>query len=96
GDIFGFSVAVNGTNVVHGARWAPGGGTERGQVYLYSKDEGGTDNWGEVQRFRASDAQNEDWFGFSTAVEGSYILVGAISEDGSGANLGAAYLFKKI
>lgn len=95
-DFFGFSVAVNGSNVVIGAAWAAASGTERGQVYLFSKDEGGTDNWGEVQRLRASDAQNEDWFGFSTAIAENYILVGAISEDGSGANRGAAYLFKKI
>lgn len=95
-DFFGFSVAVNGSNVVIGAAWAAAAGTERGQVYLYSRDEGGADNWGEVQRLRASDAQNEDWFGFSTAIAGSYILVGAIGEDGSGAGRGAAYLFKKI
>jgi hypothetical protein len=96
GDFFGFAVALNGSNVVIGAAWSPASGTERGQVYLFSKDEGGTDNWGEVQRLRASDAQNEDWFGFSAAIAGSYILVGAIGEDGSGAGRGAAYLFKKI
>jgi hypothetical protein len=95
-DFFGFNVAVNGSNIVIGAGWAAAGGTERGQAYLFSKDEGGTDNWGEVQRLRASDAQNEDVFGFSTAIAGSYILIGAIGEDGSGTGRGAAYLFKKI
>jgi hypothetical protein len=96
GAFFGYSVAVDGTNVVIGAAQAGGGGTERGQAYLFSRDEGGTDAWGEVQRLRAGDGQNQDWFGFSSAVLGNYILVGAVGEDGSGTGWGAAYLFKKI
>jgi hypothetical protein len=96
GDFFGYSVAVSGTNVVIGAAQAGGGGTERGQAYLFSRDEGGTDAWGELQRLRASDGQNQDWFGFSSSILGNYILVGAVGEDGSGTDRGAAYLFKKI
>jgi FG-GAP repeat len=95
-DLFGYSVAIDGTSVVVGAGWANAGGTERGQAYIFTRDEGGVDNWGEVQRLRASDAANEDWFGFSTAIFGSYILVGAVGEDGAGSARGAAYLFKKI
>jgi hypothetical protein len=94
-DFFGYSVALNGSTAVVGAGWAGGGGTERGQAYVFSKDEGGADNWGEAQRLRASDGANEDWFGFSSAVLGQYILVGAIGEDGSGSMRGAAYVFKK-
>ncbi len=94
-DFFGYSVAVSGSTVVVGAAWAGGGGTERGQVYVFSKDEGGADNWGEAQRLRASDSANEDLFGFSSAVLGQYVLVGALGEDGGGDRRGAAYLFKK-
>jgi hypothetical protein len=96
GAFFGYSVSLSGTNVTVGSPWSPGGGTERGQFYLFSKDEGGPDSWGEVQRFRSSDAQNEDWFGFSLSIYGSYLLSGAIGEDGGGTARGAAYLFKKI
>jgi hypothetical protein len=96
GAFFGYSLALSGSNIVVGAPWAPGGGTERGQIYLFSKDEGSPDNWGEVQRLRASDGQNEDWFGFSSSIAGTYILGGAIGEDGAGSGRGAAYLFKKI
>lgn len=94
--MFGYNVSLDGTNIVVGAAWAKGGGTARGQAYLYAKDEGGTDSWGEVQRMRASDAANGDLFGFATAMLGDYILVGAIDEDGAGSQRGAAYLFKKI
>lgn len=95
GEFFGYSVDIDGANIVVGASWAAGGGTERGQAYLFSKDEGGVDNWGQAQRFRASDGANGDWFGWSIAVSGSYILVGASGEDGAGTDRGAAYLFRK-
>ena len=94
--LFGYSVSLDGTNIVVGAGWANAGGLERGQAYLYAKDEGGTDGWGEVQRMRASDAANQDWFGYTTSILGDYILVGAVGEDGAGSQRGAAYLFKKI
>lgn len=96
GDFFGFSVDLNGANVVIGASFAEGGGTERGQAYVFSKDEGGVDTWGEVQRLRASDGANKDWFGWVIAMSGSYVLVGAPGEDGAGAERGAAYVFKRI
>jgi FG-GAP repeat len=95
GAFFGYSVCLSGSTLLVGAVQAPGGGTQRGQAYLYAKDEGGTDAWGEVQRLRASDAQNQDYFGYASAILGSYVLVGAVGEDGSGAGRGAAYLFKK-
>jgi hypothetical protein len=95
-DLFGYSLAVEGDYIVAGAGWAKGGGTERGQAYLFSRNEGGTDNWGEVQRLRASDGQNEDWFGAAVAIDGLYLLVGATGEDGDGRDRGAAYIFKKF
>ncbi len=95
GDFFGYSVNLNGANVVIGASWAGAGGTQRGQAYVFSRDEGGVGAWGEAQRLRASDGANEDWFGWTIAVSGSYILVGAAGEDGAGTDRGAAYMFKK-
>ena len=95
-DFFGFDVDVNGDFVLAGALFSGGGGTERGQVYLFSKNEGGTDNWGQAQRLRASDGANEDWFGSSIALDSFYLLAGATGEDGAGTNRGAVYVFRKI
>ncbi|MCX6571294.1 MAG: FG-GAP repeat protein [Candidatus Aminicenantes bacterium] len=94
--IFGYDVAVDGDYVVIGAGWSKGGGSERGQVYVFVRSEGGTDNWGEAQILRASDGANEDWFGFSVAIDGLYLLSGASGEDGAGLSRGAAYMFRKI
>lgn len=95
-DLFGFDVKADGDFVLAGALLSGGGGTERGQVYLFSKNEGGTDNWGQTQRLRASDGANEDWFGSSIALDGFYLLAGATLEDGAGINRGAVYVFRKI
>jgi hypothetical protein len=95
-DFFGFDVKVDGDFVLSGALYSGGGGTERGQVYLFSKNEGGTDNWGEAQILRASDGANKDWFGSSIALDGFYLLAGATLEDGAGTNRGAVYVFRKI
>lgn len=94
--MFGYSVAIDGDYVVAGAGWAKGGGTERGQAYVFGRNEGGADNWGEVQRMRANDGENKDWFGSAISIDGLYILVGAPAEDGEGRDRGAGYLFKKI
>jgi hypothetical protein len=96
GDLFGYDVAVDGDYVLVGAGWSNGGGTQRGQVYVFARSEGGTDNWGEAQILRASDGANEDLFGFFVAIDGLYILGGALAEDGAGTDRGAAYMFRKI
>jgi hypothetical protein len=95
-DLFGYAVGVDGTFIVVGAGWNGGGGTERGQAYVFSRDEGGTDNWGELQRLRAGDGANQDHFGFSVSLDGLYLLAGATGEDGAGAGRGAAYMFRRI
>ncbi len=95
-DFFGFDVKVAGDFVVAGALFSGGGGTERGQVYLFSRNEGGADNWGQAQRLRASDGVNQDWFGSSVDLDGLYLLSGATGQDGAGTNRGAVYVFRKI
>ena len=94
-DLFGYAVAIEGDFVVAGAGWARGGGAERGQAYLFVRNEGGADNWGEAQRLRADGGRNEDWFGAAVALDGSHLLVGATGDDGAGRDRGAAFLFRK-
>lgn len=95
-DLFAFDVALYGNYVLASAPYTKGGGTKRGQVYAYAKDEGGADAWGEAQRLRASDGRNEDHFGVSIAISGSYVVAGATGYDGGGTERGAAYIFKEI
>ncbi len=94
-DQFGSSVAISGDNVVVGARYEDGLGTNRGAVYVFGRNEGGTDNWGQVTKLTASNPEDAAYFGYSVAVSGDLAVVGAHGEDVTGTNLGAAYVFDR-
>ena len=47
----------------------------------------------EQAKLMASDAQASDYFGYSVAVAGDTVVVGARDEDSEGLNAGAAYVF---
>jgi len=96
GDRFGWSVAVSGDIAVVGAHAEGAGGDEAGAAYVFSRNQGGTDNWGEVEKFTASDTEAGDFFGFSVAVSGEVAVVGAVAEDAGGLNAGAAYVFQSM
>ena len=92
-DRFGFSVDISGDFAVVGTTYKDDGGSNRGAAYVYGRDEGGADNWGEVVILTASDAEDSDYFGCSVSIDGDYVLVGALYEDGGGVNYGAAYIY---
>ena len=102
GDYFGISVAISGDVVMVAANEEDGGPGDpisgAGAAYVYKRNEGGADNWSELQKLTASDAQSSDSFGESVAISGNTLVVGAQSEDGgpgdpiSGA--GAGYVFQ--
>jgi hypothetical protein len=94
-DNFGFSVAISGDTVVVGAYSEDGAGTERGAAYVFARNQGGADNWGQVQKLTASDAADPHYFGYSVAISGDTIVVGAYLDDGAGTHRGAAYVFER-
>ncbi len=95
GDMFGFSVALSGDYAVVGAYSEDGGGSDRGAAYIYYRNQGGTDLWGEVVKLTASDAETLDEFGVSVAINSDYVVIGASYEDGTGNNCGAAYIYDR-
>ncbi|MFT5913209.1 MAG: hypothetical protein ACI9XO_004756 [Paraglaciecola sp.] len=95
GDLFGISVSISGDYVIVGAFQDDDNGGESGSAYIFKKDQGGTDNWGQLQKITASDAAANDKFGNSISVSGDYVIVGAFQDDDNGGNSGSAYIFKK-
>ena len=93
GDQFGISVALSGDTAVVGANGEDAGGTNAGAAYVLQRDQGGADNWGQVTKLTASDAQANDFFGISVALSGDTAVVGANEEDAGGSGAGAAYVF---
>jgi len=103
-DNFGFSVAISGDVVIVGASGEDGGPGDHlsgaGAAYIYSRNHGGDNQWGEVTKLVTSDPGASDYFGHSVAVSGKLALVAAYMEDGGPGDplpgAGAAYLFANL
>jgi len=92
-DYFGFAVAISGDIIAVGAYGEDGSGTEIGAVYVFYRDQGGTDAWGMVKKVTASDGEDDDMFGGTLALRGDTLVVGVPYEDGAGTDRGAAYVY---
>jgi FG-GAP repeat len=92
GDHFGASVAITGETVVVGARDDDGAaGSDQGSAYVFVRS--GV-VWNQQQKLEASDAGAGDQFGFSVAITGETVVVGARFDDGAaGSDQGSAYVF---
>src|SRR2546425_2432376 len=86
-DRFGYSVATNGNTVVVGAY---GKNSNTGAAYIFERNQGGAENWGQVQKLTASDAAVNDQFGRSVAIDLDTVVVGGL---GKNSFTGAAYIF---
>ncbi|HEQ71440.1 MAG TPA: hypothetical protein ENN69_03035, partial [Spirochaetia bacterium] len=93
GDNFGNATALNGETAVIGACTAGSAGTQPGAVYVFFQHRGGTDNWGQVEKVTAGDAEDGDQYGWSVAAYESFLFIGAGEEDGPGTNRGAVYVY---
>jgi hypothetical protein len=85
-DGFGESVAVSGTTVVVGAVYHA---NEAGRAYVFTKTATG---WKQAAELEGSDTEAGDDFGYSAAVSGTTVLVGA---GGHANEAGRAYVFTK-
>jgi hypothetical protein len=86
-DLFGQSVAIQNDVVVIGAT---ADDSFKGSAYVFARNTGGADNWGEVRKLVASDGGASDEFGRRVAISGDTAIVGAARHN---SNRGAAYLF---
>ncbi|MEP7337822.1 MAG: putative Ig domain-containing protein [Acidobacteriota bacterium] len=86
-DFFASAVAISGDTVVIGAYHKQ---FFTGAAYVFGRNQGGADNWGQVKKLTASDLATNDQFGASVAINGDTIVVGA---SGKNSNTGAAYIF---
>jgi hypothetical protein len=115
-DRFGSSVAVSGDTVVVGALYESSNATgvdgnqnnnlalNSGAAYVFTRS--GT-TWSQQAYLKASNTEGSDWFGYSVAISGETLVVGATHEDSnaggvngsqsdnSATNSGAAYVFTR-
>ncbi len=103
GDWYGYSVSISGNYAIVGAPHKNEGAiTHYGGAYIYYKDQGGSNNWGQQQKIVALNNKTaEDWFGVSVSISGNYAIVGAYGQsyDADGLDFkehaGSAYIFYK-
>ena len=86
-DRFGQSVAVSDSKIVVGVYYDDDNGSDSGSVYVYDLD-----GSNEV-KITASDGAANDRFGYSVAVAGSKIIVGASHDDDNGNDSGSVYVY---
>lgn len=91
---FGYAVAIDGDTVVIGAYNDHNAeGISVGAAYIFRRNDNGL--WHEEARVYAPDGQKDDQFGWSVAVDGDTVVVGASMEDTGGSEAGAAYIFTR-
>jgi len=91
-DLFGTSVALAGDTALIGSNQDDhAGGINAGSAYVFVRS--GT-IWSEQAKLLASDAAENDIFGFSVSLSGDTALVGAYGDDhAGGTDAGSAYVF---
>jgi hypothetical protein len=94
---FGYSVAISGDTVVVGAFTANIGNNRlQGTAYVFVKPASGWQNMTQVAQLTASDGAAFDEFGYSVAVSGNTIVIGAPNATRHGKIVaGAVYVFQK-
>ncbi len=94
-DNFGISVSISGDSVVVGAYpdWVAEA-RYQGSAYIFTQDQGGANNWGQVKELIASDGHSNAYFGNSVSISGDRVVVGAFQHlVGGMVEVGSAYIF---
>jgi uncharacterized repeat protein (TIGR01451 family) len=94
-DYFGWGVCVNGDTIAVGAPGDGDKGSNSGSTYVYYRNQGGADNWGQIKKLTASDGEEYDSFGISVSIDADALVAGAYMDDDKGYNSGAAYVFSR-
>jgi outer membrane protein assembly factor BamB len=88
GDTFGDSVAVSGNTAVVGGSHDNTGTTAAGSAYVFNATTGAL-----VDTMNNPTPASYDYFGYSVAVSGSTVVVGALWDDTFNTDQGAAYVY---
>ena len=95
GDHFGIGVALDGEILVVGAYTDDDNGGDSGSAYVFERNAGGENNWGEMAKLLPEADSAGHQFGWRVAVSAGTIIVGARYDDYAGYETGAAYIFDR-
>ncbi|MFN2269194.1 MAG: hypothetical protein ACK2US_00050, partial [Anaerolineae bacterium] len=89
GDYFGAAVDIDGDTIVVGAL---GVDSYTGAAYVFGKNAGGADNWGQTAKITVATGTSNDRFGSAVAIDGDAVIIGA---PGAYSSAGVAYIFER-
>ena len=89
-DFFGYSVSISGDKAIVGAHGNDDAISNSGSAYIFSLS---NNTWSQTAKITASDAALEDFFGYSVAISGDKVIVGAFGDDDNYANSGSSYIY---
>jgi len=92
---FGHSLAFQNDTLYVGAPGDNTNGDYSGACYVFFKDQGGINNWGEIDVLFAEDASYEDNFGSEIYINQNFLAIGAPNAGDTSPGEGAVYLFEK-
>jgi len=94
-DHFGSSLGLSADSLVVSAPQTDGtNGVDYGSAYLFQQNQGGSNNWGQVDKFLPAAVGVQDNFGSAVAISRGTVVVGAFNGLDSGQRYGAAYMFR--
>jgi hypothetical protein len=88
-------VSISGDTIVVGALGGDGDVLGSGSAYIFGRDQGSTDTWGQVAKLSASDGARDDLFGTSVSIVGETVVVGARGDTDFGLYSGSVYIFRQ-
>jgi hypothetical protein len=91
-DGFGYALALDGDHLAVGVPNDASPLGDAGSVYLFERNKGGPEGWGQVAKLTASDADWSSYLGVSVALDGDTVAAGASGADDFA---GAAYIFER-
>lgn len=99
-DSYGQTLDVEGDTILVGAPYddAPyydGRSRDSGAVYLYERDYGGLDAWGQVVKLASPHREAGGRFGIAAQLSGDVVAIGAFHEDAGAFQAGAAYAYHR-
>jgi len=90
GDHFGYCVSISGDYAVVGSYNDDDNGTNSGASYIFVRS-GST--WSQQAKLLPLDGAANDFFGYSVAISGDHVIVGAYQDDVNGGSSGSSYIF---
>ena len=95
GDFFGVAVSISGDQIIVGAPDNDDQGNNSGSAYIFARNQGGPDAWGQVAKLLASDGAANDHFANAVSISSDQVVVGAALDSDQGSSSGSAYIFAR-